>query len=90
MWAMVSTLQEAQHAISRSMDQLLQDERVDVLALTELGMSAGALAGQADTLYLLLIEREVTGEATEAARGLSVFFRQTDQRIFSLLDMERN
>ena len=87
---MVTTLQDAQQAICRWMDQRLQNEPLDVSALAQLGVSARALADQAEMLHLLLIEREATSDARETALDLLAFFRETDERTYWILGIEQD
>jgi hypothetical protein len=82
---LTTTLSQAQQAVERELDQLTSAPVRDLDRLGLLGRSVGEFSYEADTLLVMMLERDADGDLMGTAEALVDFFRDTDERIAALL-----
>ena len=82
---MIDTLSEAHRAVRTELEWFSEARGRDGEALLSLGHSVRSLAGQADSLLVLMTEHGATEALVEAAEELFDVFHDTEVRIEALL-----
>jgi hypothetical protein len=82
---MIDTLREAQHVLRAEFERFEQARGRDSEILMQLGSSVRNLAGQADSLLVMMADRGVAEALFEVAEEIFDFFQGTEERIEALL-----
>ena len=82
---MTTTLSQAQQAVESELEQLTRAPVLDVSRLAHLRRSVREFSLNADTLLVMMLERDADFSLLSVAEVLVDFFRDTDERITTLL-----
>jgi len=82
---MIDTLREAQHVVRAEIECFEQDRGRDSEVLMQLGRLVRKLAGQADSLLVVMTDRDAADTLVEVAEEIFDFFSGTEQKIENLL-----
>jgi hypothetical protein len=82
---MLDTLREAQQVVRAEFEWFAQARGRDDVVLTRLGQSVRSLAGQTDTLLVLMTDDDAADALVEVAEELFDIFRDTEEKIEALL-----
>jgi hypothetical protein len=82
---LTDTLSEAQLTVESELTRLTAAPDQDIDRLAHLGRSVGEFSHPADSLLVMLLERDVDEFLVSVAEALVDFFRDTDERIAALL-----
>lgn len=82
---MISTLEGARLAVQADLESLLHSTPWDVSALAKLHKAVCSFASQADSVFVLMITRNVSERLMDQVEDLVDFFQDAKQRIASRL-----
>lgn len=86
---MIDTLSKGRLAVSEELEMRVETESRDVAALEHLRGSVRALRKEAESLILIMQEREPTTPLLRTARELNGFFEAAESEVESLLAAAR-
>ena len=86
---MTATLSQARQVVEDELELLTRAAAPDMDRLAHLGRSVGELSFNADSLLMLMLERDADSVLLNVVEALVDFFRDTDEQIAALLKAGR-